>query len=482
MNKTAILSQLFALLGSARVLHRPEDVVLYEYDGALDKAVPDFVVFPETTAEVAAVVRLANQHGVPFMPRGAGTGLSGGAVPIEGGIVVSFVRMKQILDIDLPNLRATVQPGVVNLDVTQAVSGKGFYYVPDPSSQKACTIGGNIAENSGGPHCLAYGVTSNHTIALEVVLPDGEIVDLGLPTADPPGYDLTGLMVGSEGTLGLVTKALVRLVHLPETVKTLLAVFDTIDDASNAVSAIIADGTIPAALEMMDNTAIRAVEAAKKCGYPVEAGSVLLIDLEGFHDGLQELADHVAQLCRTCGAVEVREAKTAAERDKLWAGRKGAFGAMGRLSPSYYVQDGVIPRTKLPWVLRRIGEISQQYGFRIANVFHAGDGNLHPLILFDERDPAQVRAVVKAGTDILKVCVEVGGSISGEHGIGVEKREDMCEQFDGADLRAQGQVKAAFNPLNLCNPGKVFPTSKACYEVGKKHRRLPQAMYEEHML
>ena len=482
MDKTTVLRQLETLLGPDKVLHRPEDVALYEYDGALDKAQPDFVVFPETTEEVAAVVRLANQHGLPFMPRGAGTGLSGGAVPVHGGIVVSFARMRRILDIDLPNLRATVQPGVVNIDVTTAVANQGFYYVPDPSSQRACTIGGNVAENSGGPHCLAYGVTSNHTFMLETVLPDGEVVQLGLPTADAPGYDLTGLLVGSEGTLGLVTEVLVRLVHQPEAVKTLLAVFDAVDDASNAVSAIIADGTIPAALEMMDNTAIRAVEAAKKCGYPTDAGAVLLIDLEGFTDGLQGLADHVAELCRAQGAREVREAKTTAERDKLWAGRKGAFGAMGRLSPSYYVQDGVIPRTKLPWVLHRVNEISRQYGFRIANVFHAGDGNLHPLILFDERDPAQVRAVVKCGTDILRVCVEAGGSISGEHGIGVEKREDMCDQFAGEDLRAMLQVRTAFNPRGLCNPGKMFPTSKACYEVGKKHRRLPQVVAEDHTL
>ncbi len=482
MDKAAILAQLEAILGPGKTLHRPEDVALYEYDGALDKATPDFVVFPATTEEVSAVVRLANQHGLPFMPRGAGTGLSGGAVPIAGGIVVSFARLNRILDVDLPNLRALVQPGVVNIDVTNAVSGQGFYYVPDPSSQKACTIGGNVAENSGGPHCLAYGVTANHTHMLEAVLPDGAVVELGLPTADAPGYDLTGLMVGSEGTLGLVTKVLVRLVHQPETVKTLLAVFDTVDDASNAVSAIIADGTIPAALEMMDNTAIRAVEAAKKCGYPVEAEAVLLIDLEGFKDGIQELTDHVADICRACHAVEVREAKTAVEREKLWAGRKGAFGAMGRLSPSYYVQDGVIPRTKLPWVLKRINEISQEYGFRIANVFHAGDGNLHPLILFDERDPVQVRSVVKCGTAILNACVEAGGSISGEHGIGVEKREDMCTQFSGADLTAMMQIKAAFNPQGLCNPGKLFPTSKACYEVGKKHRRLPAIVNEDHML
>lgn len=482
MDKTSILTRLQAILGPEGVLHRPQDVALYEYDGALDKARPDFVVFPETAQQVAAVVQVANATGLPFMPRGAGTGLSGGAVAIEGGIVVSFARMNQILDIDLANQRATVQPGVVNIDVTNAVSGDGFYYVPDPSSQRACTIGGNIAENSGGPHCLAYGVTANHTLTLEVVLPDGETVDLGLPTADPPGYDLTGLMVGSEGTLGLVTEAVVRLVHLPETVTTLLAVFDDVNEASNAVSAIIADGTIPAALEMMDNVAIRAVEAAKKCGYPTDAAAVLLIDLEGFHDGIQELTDHVGELCRRSGAREIRPARSATERDKLWSGRKGAFGAMGRLSPSYYVQDGVIPRTKLPQVLRRIGEIGTEYGFTIANVFHAGDGNLHPLILFDERDPAQVRGVVKAGSAILRACVEAGGSISGEHGIGVEKREDMCEQFSGEDLRAMAQVKAAFNPLNLCNPGKVFPTSKACYEVGKKRRRLPRIVEEEHTL
>lgn len=474
MNRPAVLQELVALLGPRAVLHRPEDMLLYEYDAALDRARPDFVVFPETTEQVAAVVRLANREGIPFLPRGAGTGLSGGSIPVQGGIVISLTRMKRILAIDLPNRLAIVQPGVVNLAITQAVSAQGFYFVPDPSSQKACTIGGNVAENSGGPHCLAYGVTANHILGMEVVLPDGEIAWFGGPTSDMPGYDLTGVMVGSEGTLGIVTQVIVRLTHLPEAVKTLLAVFASVEEASNAVSAIIADGTIPAALEMMDNLAIQAVEAAKSCGYPKDAAAVLLIDLEGFADGLDDLMNHVRGILLEEGALEVRQATDATERERLWAGRKGAFGAMGRISPSYYVQDGVIPRTKLPWMLRQVAAVGEKYGFRIANVFHAGDGNLHPLILFDERDPEQVRRVIQAGSEILAACVEAGGTISGEHGIGLEKREDLARLFGPEDLNAMKRLHDAFNPHGLCNPAKIFPTSKACYEVGLKHRRLPR--------
>ncbi|MBI3942295.1 MAG: FAD-binding protein [Chloroflexi bacterium] len=482
MNKSQILAELQTQLGPRGVLHRPEDVLLYEYDGALDRAKPDFVVFPRTTADVQAVVRLANRVNVPFMPRGAGTGLSGGAVPIEGGIVIVFSRMNRILHVDIPNLQAVVQPGVVNLDITQAVAPQGYYFVPDPSSQRACTIGGNVAENSGGPHCLAYGVTANHVLGLEVVLPDGEAVWLGGRTQDPPGYDLRGLFIGSEGTMGIVTQVVVRLTHVPETVKTLLVVFENVEDASSAVSDIIASGHIPAALEMMDNLAIRAVEASRSSGYPTDAGAVLLIDIEGFAEGLPEQLAQISAMCQQNHARTVHEAKTAQEREKLWYGRKGAFGAMGAISPSYYVQDGVIPRTRLPEVLRKIAAVSQKYGFRIANVFHAGDGNLHPLILFDERDPAQIRAVVQAGSEILKACVDAGGSISGEHGIGVEKREDMSLLFGPEDLVAQRQVKEAFNPLGLCNPAKVLPIAKACYEVGARHRRLPPILRPEHDL
>lgn len=482
MNREQLQRELEVLLGPRHVLHRPEDVLLYEYDGSLDRARPDFVVFPRTTEHVAEIVRLANRYGVPFMPRGAGTGLSGGAIAVDGGIVISLTRMRAILSIDLDNRFAVVQPGVVNIEISEAVAGDGLYYVPDPSSQRACTIGGNVAENSGGPHCLAYGVTANHVLGLELVTPDGEVVQVGGMTADVPGYDLTGIVIGSEGTLGIVTKVIVRLEYKPEAVRTLLAVFDSIDAASEAVSAIIASGTIPAALEMMDNLAIRAVEAAKQCGYPTDAAAVLLIDVEGLRDGLDETTALVARHCWNTGAREVREAQSEAEREKLWSGRKGAFGAMGRISPSYYVQDGVIPRTRLPEVLRRIGEISQRFGFRIANVFHAGDGNLHPLILFDERDPEQVRGVVQAGSEILKVCVEVGGSISGEHGIGLEKREDMAFLFGPADLVVQRMVKEALNPKELCNPAKVLPIAKACYEVGRRHRRLAEALLEEHLM
>ena len=474
MNKTDILRELVALLGPRAVLHRPEDLMLYEYDAGLDRARPDFVVLPETTEQVAAVVKLANREGIPFLPRGAGTGLSGGAIPVQGGIVISLSRMKRILAIDLPNRQAVVQPGVVNLAITQAVAAHGFYFVPDPSSQKACTIGGNVAENAGGPHCLAYGVTSNHVLGMEVVLPDGEIAWFGGPTPDTPGYDLAGVMTGSEGTLGIVTQIIVRLTHAPEAVKTLLAVFDTVEAASNAVSAIIADGTIPAALEMMDNFAIQAVEAAKPYGYPQDAGAVLLIDLEGFVDGLDALADHVRGILLEEGAREVRQAQDAAERERLWAGRKGTFGAIGRISPSYLVQDGVVPRTRLPWALRQIAAIGEKYGFRIANVFHAGDGNVHPLILFDERDPEQTRRVLQAGSEILAICVEAGGSISGEHGIGVEKREDLPRLFGPADLRAMKRLRDAFDPAGLCNPAKIFPASKACYEVNPKPRPLPR--------
>ncbi|HYN88623.1 MAG TPA: FAD-linked oxidase C-terminal domain-containing protein [Ardenticatenaceae bacterium] len=482
MDRERLRRELEELLGPGGVLHRPEDVLLYEYDGSLDRARPDFVVFPRTTAQVAGIVRLANHHRIPFMPRGAGTGLSGGVVPVEGGIVVAFTRMREILAIDLANRLAVVQPGVVNIEISEAVAAEGFYFVPDPSSQRSCTIGGNVAENSGGPHCLAYGVTANHVLGLEIVTPEGDTVEVGAMTADVPGYDLTGLVVGSEGTLGLVTKVIVRLEYRPEAVKTLLAVFDSIGAASEAVSAIIASGTIPAALEMMDNLAIRAIKAAKQCGYPTDADAVLLIDVEGLRDGLEETAAAVANHCWATGAREVREARTELEREKLWSGRKGAFGAMGRISRSYYVQDGVIPRTRLPDVLRRVADISHEFGFRIANVFHAGDGNLHPLILFDETDPEQVRGVVRAGTEILKACVEAGGSISGEHGIGLEKRDDMVYLFAPADLVVQRMVRDALNPDGRCNPGKVLPIAKACYEVGRRHRRLPAALIEEHRL
>ena len=474
MNKRQILHDLVVLLGSGSVLHRPEDLMMYEYDGALRRGKPDFVVFPETTEQVAGVVKLADRENIPFLPRGAGSGLSSGAIAEQGGIVICTSRMKRILSIDLANRLAVVQPGVVTAAISQAVADASLYYVPDPSSAVACTIGGNVAENSGGPHCLAYGVTTNHVLAMEVVWPDGEVAWLGGQTPDLPGYDLTGAMVGSEGTLGIVTQIVVRLTRLPETVRTLLAVFDGLEDASKAVSTIIEGGTIPAAMEMMDNVAIQAIEATKSSGYPTDAGAVLLIDLEGFEEGLDDLLEHIRGVLLEEGASEVRLARDEEKRKQLWSGRKGAFGAMGRISPSYYVQDGVVPRSKLPYVLNRVSEIGDKYGFRIANVFHAGDGNLHPLILFDERDPEQVKGVHAASSEILDVCIEMGGSVTGEHGVGSEKREELIKMFLAEDLSAMKRLHDALNPRGLCNPEKIFPASMAFYEVGPRTRQLPR--------
>ncbi len=467
MNRQILIAEFEALLGPRGVLHKEADLALYEYDGSIEKGRPDFVVFPQTTEHVSAIAKIATREKIPFAPRGAGTGLSGGAVADQGGVMVAMSRMNKILEVDPVNLRAVVQPGVVNVDISAAVARYGLYYVPDPSSQKACTIGGNVAENSGGPHCLAYGVTTNHTLGLEVVLPDGAIIETHV---DAPGYDLTGLLVGSEGTLGIVTKVIVRLMPLSEMVRTLLVSFDSVDRASEAVSAIIASGIVPAAIEMMDNTAIMAVEAAKHCGYPTDAGAVLLIDLEGLKDGLDDLVAQIAEIGKANGATQVRIAQSAQEREKYWSGRKGAFGAMGRLAPSYYVQDGVIPRSQLPQVLRQVTAIGEKYRLRIANVFHAGDGNLHPLILFDERDEQITAQVIEAGNEIIQACIDAGGSITGEHGVGLEKRDLMPRLFSANDLDAMARVKAAFNPDGLLNPCKTFPATKMCLEVSHKRR------------
>ncbi|HWP47553.1 MAG TPA: FAD-linked oxidase C-terminal domain-containing protein [Candidatus Limnocylindrales bacterium] len=463
MDKKKWVTELAKIVGVGNVLSTREDLIVYECDGhTIDKAPPDVVVFPTSTQQVVDIVKFAYREKIPFVGRGAGTGLSGGALSLQGGIVIEFCKMNRILEIDYENKRAVVEPGVVNLHLSEALSEQGYYYVPDPSSQASCTIGGNIAENSGGPHTLKYGVTTNHVLGLEVVLPDGEVIQVGGKMEDPLGYDLTGILVGSEGTFGLVTKAIVRIMHKPEAVKTLLGIFDTVDDASSTVSGIIARGIIPGALEMMDNLVIQAVEAATQIGYPLDAGAVLIIELDGFKEGMEELADQIIQVCKENRVREVRVARSEEERAIIWKGRKGAFSAIGRLSPTYYTQDGVIPRTRLPEVLRKIAEISQKYGLRIPNVFHAGDGNLHPLILFDLRDKKQVEKALEAGREILKVCVDVGGSITGEHGIGVEKNNYMPWIFTPEDLEAMRRVKTVFNPDNLLNPGKVFPTSKGC--------------------
>ncbi len=465
--KTALRRELEAIVGPGGVLSDPDELLVYESDGlTLFRALADFVVFPTSAEHVAAVVRLAGREGLPFVARGAGTGLSGGCLPAEGGLVISMMRMNRILEVDYENQLAVVEPGLVNLHLSWAVGPKGYYYAPDPSSQQACTLGGNIANNSGGPHTLKYGVTTNHVLGLEVVMPDGEIVWLGGRTRATPGYDLAGVFVGSEGTFGIATKIVVRILKKPQAVKTVLAVFDQVDHASAAVSAIIARGLVPAAVEMMDQLTIQAVEDAFGCGYPRDAAAALLVELDGLRVGMDKQTERIVQACRDAGAREVRTARDEAERALLWKGRKSAFGAFGRVSPAYMVMDGVIPRTKLPYVLRRVNEIVAAHGLRVGNVFHAGDGNLHPNILYDPRVPGAEARVVEAGAEIMKVCAEVGGSISGEHGIGLEKADFMPFIFSAADLAVMQRLKNAFNPTGLCNPGKVFPTKKSCVEVG----------------
>jgi glycolate oxidase len=460
-----LLQDLKQFLGAEAVLHNAEDLLLYEYDGSVEVARPDCVVFPRTAADVVQIAQLANRHSVPLVGRGAGTGLSGGALARQGGIVTSFARMNRILEIDAQNQRATVQPGVVNADLSAAVAPAGLHFAPDPSSQKACTIGGNVSENSGGPHTLAYGVTVNHVLALEVVLPSGELVRLGSAALDPPGYDLTGLFVGSEGTFGLVTEITVKLTRLPEAVKTLLAVYDSVDDATETVAEITARGITPAACEMLDGWTIRAVEDYVHAGFPPDAAAILLIEVDGLTEVAEAEAKDVAGVCKMHHAREVRIARNAKERDLLWKGRKNAFGAAGRLAPSYYTQDGVIPRTKLPATLRRIAEISKEYDLQIGNVFHAGDGNLHPIILFDERNEKQFRDTVQAADAIIEFCIQVGGSITGEHGVGMEKDRLMPLLFSEADLGLMRRVRGVFNPHGLLNPGKVLPMSKGCGEI-----------------
>jgi glycolate oxidase len=465
--KRPLRLELEAIVGRDGVLSDPDELLVYESDGlTLFRALADFVVLPRSAEDVSAIVKIANREGVPFVARGAGTGLSGGCLPAEGGIVLSLMRMNRVLEVDYDNQVAVVEPGLVNLHLSWAVGPRGYYYAPDPSSQQACTIGGNIANNSGGPHTLKYGVTTNHVLGLEVVMPDGEIVWLGGRTRETPGYDLVGVFVGSEGTFGIATKIVVRILKKPQAVKTVLSVFDHVDQASAAVSAIIARGLVPAAVEMIDHLTIQAVEDAFGCGYPRDAAAALLVELDGLAVGMEAQAERIVQACRDSGAREVRTARDEAERQLLWKGRKSAFGAYGRISPAYMVMDGVIPRTKLPYVLTRVNEIVAEHGLRVGNVFHAGDGNLHPNILYDPRIPGEETRVMAAGAAIMKLCAEVGGSISGEHGIGLEKSDFMPFIFSAADLDLMQKLKSAFNPTGLCNPGKVFPTKKACVEVG----------------
>jgi glycolate oxidase len=465
MTFTGVIHQLKKILGADGVLHRPEDLLLYEYDAGFSRGIPSAVAFPQTTQHVVEIVRLANQAGVSLVPRGAGTGLSGGAISRDGGIILAFSRMNRILEVDLANQRAVVQPGVVNLELTRAVEREGYYFAPDPSSQKACTIGGNVAENSGGPHTLAYGVTVNHVTGLEVVLPDGRVMNLGGKAGGSAGYDLPGFFVGSEGTLGITTAITVKLTRLPESVATLLGIFHSIDDAANTVVAITAAGVTPAALEMLDGWTLRVVEEAAHAGYPLDSGAVLLIELEGLREAVEEQAAAIEQVCREQKAREVRRAKNDAERELLWKGRKNAFAALGRLSASYYTQDGVVPRTKIPETLRFVGEVGKKYGLRIGNIFHAGDGNLHPCILFDSRDKQQTARTLAAGRDILEYCVSLGGTLTGEHGIGMEKSNFMPMLFSEENMEVMRSLRQAFNPRGVLNPMKLLPTTRGCREL-----------------
>ena len=474
-----VIDKLRAVLGERAVLTERDELFVYESDAlTVHKHLPSAVVSPRSAEEISAAVRILAQERIPFAPRGAGTGLSGGALSLGGAVIFELARLNRILEIDYENRLAVVETGVINIHLSQATSPHGFHYAPDPSSQMACTIGGNVAENSGGPHCLKYGMTVNHVLAVEVVLPTGEIVTLGGGGVDAPGYDLLGVFVGSEGTFGIATKATLKLTRLPQSIKTLLAEFMTVRDASRSVSEIIAAGILPAALEMLDGITIKMIEESIFAGgFPTDVAALLIIEVDGLTAGLDQIAERAAAICLGNNARAVRVATDEAERQKLWAARKRAFGAAGRLAADLMVQDAVIPRSKLPEVLDEIYRIAERYNLMVANVFHAGDGNLHPNISFDGRDPDQVRRVENASKEIMQLCVGVGGSITGEHGVGLDKIESMRLIFSESDLERMLAVRDVFNPLGLCNPGKVIPTTKTCRYCGFgmedfKHKRL----------
>jgi glycolate oxidase len=470
-----IVEELRQVVGDEGLIVEHDQLKTYECDGLTNfRQIPEAVVLPRSTTEVQSIVRICARDHIPFVARGSGTGLSGGALPAEGGIVISLARMNHILDVDLTNQRVVVEPGVINLQVTQRVAPSNHYYAPDPSSQQVCSIGGNVAENAGGAHCLKYGFTTNHVQALEVVLPDGEIAHLGSPALDAPGYDLAGVFVGAEGTLGIATEVTLRVIPRPEAVQTLLAAFDSTDEAGAAVSEIISAGILPAAIEMMDHLSIQAAEAAVHAGYPLAAGALLLVELDGPAIEVDDLTAEVRAICERTGAWELRAARSDEERALMWKGRKAAFAAMGRISPDYIVQDGVIPRTALPQVLAEIDQMGAAYGLRVANVFHAGDGNLHPRVLFDRTIPGQTARAEELSGEILKLCVRSGGSITGEHGVGAEKRPYMSVMFSDVDMDTMQRVRCAFDPHSISNPNKLFPTPRLC---GEK-----PGVYHEHPL
>jgi len=468
-----ILGELRAIVDDRGLVSSPEELHTYECDGLVNfRLLPRAVLLPTSAEQVQSIVRLGHRERIPFVARGSGTGLSGGATPVENGIVISLVRMNRVLEVDFPNARAVVEPGVLNLDVTARIQHNEFFYAPDPSSQTVCTIGGNVAENAGGAHCLKYGFTTTHVLGLEVVLPDGSLVHLGGKTLDAPGYDLAGVFVGSEGTLGIATKIILRIVKRPECVRTLLAAFDSTNEAGAAVSGIIAAGMLPSAIEMMDHLAIQAAEAAVHANYP-DCGGLLLVELDGPVAEVESLMTDVSGICRSNGAWEIRIAQSEAERALIWKGRKSAFAAMGRISSNYIVQDGVIPRTALPQVMGEIQRLSQEAGLRVANVFHAGDGNLHPLVLYDRRVPGQQEAAETLSAKILELCIEAGGSITGEHGVGLDKKKMMSKMFAEPDLVTMQRVRCAFDPLQLSNPTKIFPTPRLCGETPGEYAPHP---------
>ncbi len=470
----AQVNELRAVVGPDGVLTGDAELLVYECDAyTLERHLPGVVVLPRTSAEVAAVVRWCAQRKLPIIPRGAGTSLSGTVLAVTGGVMIALTRMNRVLEIDWRNRRALVEAGCVNAWVTNAVRSRGLFYAPDPSSQPACTIGGNIGTNSGGPHTLKYGVTTNHVLGFEMVLPDGTIEWFGTRPDGPediPGYDLRGAIIGCEGMFGVITRVLLRLVRAPQAYKTMLGIFESVEDASQTVSDIIGAGIVPGAMEMMDTLITQAVEAAYHFGFPLDAGAVLIVELDGLRAGLDAQAARVMDLCRKNRAREVRLAQTEQERADLWKSRKRAFGAIGRLSPNFLTQDGVVPRSRLPEMMQFIGDCSRRHGLRIPNVFHAGDGNLHPLILYDERDPDQVRRALAASDDIMSKCVELGGSVTGEHGIGVEKIDFMAKQFSAEDLEAMRQLRRVFDPEGRCNPHKMFPGSKRCADFAPRRQ------------
>jgi glycolate oxidase len=469
----SLVTELREALGADHVVTKPEQLRVYECDGLTGhRAVPELVVLPASTAEVQKVVRACNRERVPFVARGAGTGLSGGATPVAGGVVIALTRMTRIIEIDVASQRVVVEPGVTNLDVTRAVSPQGFFYAPDPSSQQVCTVGGNVAENSGGAHCLKYGFTVHHVTGLTFVTPDGEAVELGGKELDHDGPDLLGVVVGSEGTLGIVTQVTLRVVRAPEAIRTLLAGFDEMDAAGAAVSGIVAAGILPSAIEMMDRLTLEAAERAVAPGYPQGAGAVLIVELDGVAEQVEDDAAEVERICREAGAFEIRAASSEDDRARLWKGRKSAFAAMGHVASDYYVQDGVVPRTRLPEVLRQIEALSEEHGLRVGNVFHAGDGNLHPLVLYDASAGETERARELAER-ILEACLDAGGSLTGEHGVGMDKACSMPRMFSERDLRTFERVRRAFDPAGLCNPGKVIPTPRLCGEAPGPYRMHP---------